>query len=271
MPKVECPNCHESVPVIPPKYLCNKCQYPLNPAEQINVSQGALIDPPAENKTDETIVEVHQTPSKETVISRHHHLAMETPIPVNFDPPVVTPPSPKPTPPKQEQVQDSGGSYTMILSKEPPPVNQPGEAVAGWLVVHTENKEPITYDLVLGDNFFGTEADGYLVEIPIKADKYVSRSHANIKVAKDMLKRFHYELWDDGARRPQGPSTNGTYINGHNARLGMDEVVFLVDGDTIQVGETKLVFKSIQEVSNEIEATKVVQEMDYTATVILPK
>jgi hypothetical protein len=243
----------------------------LNPADQVKISPGVRFDPPAENRTDETIVEASQTPSRDTIISRQDYVVEEAPaIQANFEASVVVP-SPKPTPPEPKQLHDYLEKHTVILAKETPVPAKPEKSVAGWLVVHTENKEPLTYDLVLGDNFFGTEADGYLVEIPIKDDKYVSRSHANIKISQDLLQRFHFELWDNGARRPQGPSTNGTYINGNSSRLGVNEVIFLMDGDTIQVGETKLVFKSILKVGDEKEATKVVQEMDYTATVILPK
>ncbi|MCB0644916.1 MAG: FHA domain-containing protein, partial [Phaeodactylibacter sp.] len=146
-----------------------------------------------------------------------------------------------------------------------------GQIVAGWLIVHTEDKEPVSYDLFFGDNFFGTEAEGYKVDIPIEGDKYVSRSHANIRISKDFLHRFHYELLDDGSRRPQGPSLNGTYVNGNQDRLPQDARVFLQDGDTIQVGETKLVFKSTMEAHSVEEAATSVLNTDYTATVILSK
>ena len=137
--------------------------------------------------------------------------------------------------------------------------------------MHTEGKEPISYDLYLGDNFFGTASEGYSVDIPIQDDKYVSRSHANIRVTKDFFNRFQYELYDDGSRRPQGPSLNGTYVNGNKDRLPKDAVVFLVDGDTIQIGETKLVFKPINSANNVEEAATSVINTDYTATVILPR
>ena len=158
-----------------------------------------------------------------------------------------------------------------VKPSPPSPNRSHSDTITGWLIVHTENKEPISYNLYLGDNFFGTPADGYQVDIPIDSDRYVSRCHANLKVSKDFLNRFHYELIDDGSRRPKGPSTNGTYINGNSSRLPKDHRVFLKDGDTIQIGETKLVFKTTDKSKDVIDAATNVINSDYTGTVIISK
>lgn len=144
-----------------------------------------------------------------------------------------------------------------------------GQQVVGWLILHTEERDPVFYDLFLGDNFFGAEAHGYEVDIPIQGDKYISRSHAHIQIRQDLLQRLHFELLDDGTGRPQGPSTNGTYVNGQKSRIPADSQVFLQDGDTIQVGQTKLVFMSKRVVENVTEAASAVLQTDYTETVHL--
>lgn len=145
------------------------------------------------------------------------------------------------------------------------------EDLAGWLVVHDENKEESTFDLYVGDNYFGNEGEGYEVDILIPNDVFVSRSHANIQISKDFLNRFQAQLLDDGSRRPQGPSLNGTFVNGNEERLPKETHIFLRDGDTIQVGETKLVFKSIEKFHTVQEAAVEVRASDYTATIALNK
>jgi len=61
-------------------------------------------------------------------------------------------------------------------------------------------------------------------------DDSVSSEHAKIKVENG-----HYEIWDMG-------STNGTMVNGEAVR----EPRQIIDGDTIEIGETTLVFKTIE-------------------------
>ncbi len=171
-----------------------------------------------------------------------------------------------PTPFEAETINPAAKS---IPKSATPKANRPAADIAGWLVIHDERKATASYDIFLGDNFFGTAGEGFEVDIPILNDRYVSRSHANIRVSKDFLHRFHYQLLDDGTRRPKGPSLNGTYVNGNEKRLPKDAQVFLRDGDTIQVGDTKLVFKTIDKSHNLEEAANEVLQSDYTSTVIL--
>lgn len=244
MAKIDCPNCKKLVPVRPPSYRCTECDYPLNKKivqeASINIEVGpALVD---DSKYD----------WEETQLSlENNEFAQQEAIPIA--------PAPTPVEPTYIKLQDN------------PNPDRKNDLVAGWLIVHTEHKPPVSYELYVGDNFFGTPADGYLVDIPIEGDRYVSRCHANLRVSKDFLHRFHYELFDNGSRRPQGPSTNGTYINGNSQRLSADTVVFLMDGDTLQIGETKLVFKNVQEVATVEEAATEVLQTDFTKTVILSK
>ena len=262
---MNCPNCDKITPIRPPYYRCIFCNYPLNKKKNeisLNI-KGDNIELPEEDLDIKTIVD---SPSFGNDSGGGININLGDDFPhveeekVNDNL-------------KEEPEKKPPEDATKIIGQlsDNDSIRRKDEIVAGWLIVHTEEKEPTSYELYLGDNFFGTEAEGYSVEIPIKDDKYVSRSHANIKVSKDFLHRFRYELFDNGTRRPQGPSTNGTYINGNEERLPKDGLVFLQDGDTIQVGETKLVFKTVNDVNDVEEAATSVINTDYTATVILPK
>lgn len=145
-----------------------------------------------------------------------------------------------------------------------------GKAALGWLILHTEERKPVYYEIFEGNNVFGRMGDGYDVDIEIASDTYVSRSHGHIQVEIDLLNRARFTLLDDGSHRIGGRrSTNGTYVNGRTTRLPEDQQIFLEDGDTIQVGETKLVFKLMTEEAENVQvvATQVISS-DYTATVV---
>lgn len=144
-----------------------------------------------------------------------------------------------------------------------------GKKGIAWLLLHTEGKEPVYYELFEGDNIFGRVDEDHRVDIEIKEDRYVSRSHALIRIHKDHLHRYHFVLRDDGFARSGRPSTNGTFINGLDTRLPSDSHVFLIDGDTIQVGETKLVFKDRAESFDIKEAATSVLGTAYTKTVVV--
>jgi len=144
-----------------------------------------------------------------------------------------------------------------------------GKIVAGWLVVHTENREHLTYELFEGDNAIGRHDGPHHVDIEIENDRYISRVHCVIKVKKDYLHRFHYLLVDNDKNRQGKPSTNGTFINGNEKRIPANHKVFLKDGDIVQVGETKLAFKSTSASDSFEDAAHSVIETDYTKTVAI--
>jgi hypothetical protein len=129
----------------------------------------------------------------------------------------------------------------------------PNRVLGGKLVLHTEGRDKEIFNLYEGENYFGTPAHGHDVDIPIEKDKYVSRCHASIEIKRGKLNRLSFCLKDNGARRGnKGPSTNGTFINGVSERLKEDEVIYLKDGDNIQVGETKLRFKELRSNQDEM-------------------
>lgn len=138
--------------------------------------------------------------------------------------------------------------------------------IAGWLVVHTENKIPITYELYEGNNIIGRADTNHKTDIPVRDDKYVSRTHCRIEVKKDFLHRFLYVLSDDDSGDTKA-STNGTFVNGLSERLPAHTVIYLRDGDIIQVGETKLAFKDTYQSDNFADAATSVVVTNYTKTI----
>lgn len=153
-------------------------------------------------------------------------------------------------------------------SPKPTSIPKPGKVVAGWLVLHTEGKNSKTYELFEGVNIIGRPDVSNTVNVQIESDKYISRIHCIIKISKDYLHRFHYELMDDG-RLSGRPSTNGTFVNGYNERLKKDSRVYLQDKDIIQVGETKLAFKDAYHAVSNRDATTSVIDTKYIKTVPL--
>ena len=62
---------------------------------------------------------------------------------------------------------------------------------------------------------------------------------------------------------------NGTFLNGNPKRINSSQSVQIFDGDTIQIGETKLVFMTLKSISSENEAISKVSEMNYEQTIII--
>lgn len=130
--------------------------------------------------------------------------------------------------------------------KYPNPINKPrpeaakteNKPVAGWLIVHTENKKAETFDVYEGINYIGRKKkDDHANYILIEDDPFVSRTHAFIKCKKaDGI--LQYVLYDgDGSK----PSVNGVFLNGNDVRI--HQQCSLKENDTVQIGTTKLVFK----------------------------
>jgi len=138
------------------------------------------------------------------------------------------------------------------------------EKEAGWLIIHTENKQTETFPLKEGRNLIGRKTSKNIANIPI-SDNYVSRHHAVLFVKQNEKYEYEYSIIDN-AEALGKPSMNGTFINGNTQRIG-EERVQLKDGDTIQVGETKLVLKTTQVAINVESAVKLVGKTGYQQTV----
>jgi pSer/pThr/pTyr-binding forkhead associated (FHA) protein len=127
------------------------------------------------------------------------------------------------------------------------------ESVLAWAIVHTEQKKIESFPLYEGVNSIGRqEAVGYK-SIVIIDDSYLSRYHCSIIISKSLWE-ISAAVFDDGRFNNGRPSLNGTYLNAKNERI---KNTLISNGDTIQIGMTKLVFKwntsNIKEIENEVE------------------
>ncbi|MBX7242034.1 MAG: FHA domain-containing protein [Bacteroidia bacterium] len=144
-----------------------------------------------------------------------------------------------------------------------------GKPVTGWLIRHTENTEPVYYELFDGENIIGRADNVHPVDVEITGDNFVSRGHAVLRVFSVPPDIFIYEIRDDGSKRAdKSPSLNGTYVNGNRTRVPASETYYLHDGDTIQIGVTKLVLKAKRNpMAKPEEAAGEVLTKGYTQTV----
>jgi hypothetical protein len=155
-----------------------------------------------------------------------------------------------------------------VKKKENKVEDKVGKFVVAWLILHTENQEPIYFDLFEGLNVIGRGEPKRPADIEIQNDQYVSRFHAHLKIHQTPQKLFIYALYD-GVAQPPKPSLNGVYVNGNKERLRINDAHYLKDGDTLQIGLTKLVFKSREMTGNIEDAFTQVVETEYTQTVII--
>lgn len=267
----KCVNCGRMTPVTPPRYRCRFCQVSLKPK-------------PSERPTGPSATPKAEPPAKpEPELPPILDLGLGSgSAGSGFAEEAAEDASGFAEIPASD-IGSSGFENPPLLSEEPTQIEPPklrkienrvedkqGKSGIAWLLLHTEGKEPAYYELFEGNNVFGRLDENHKVDIEIKDDRYVSRSHALIHISKDYLSRYHVVLLDDGSQRDGGyPSTNGTYLNGLQTRLPADARIFLQDGDTIQVGETKLVFKNRQESFDIKEAATSVMGMGYTKTVVV--
>jgi hypothetical protein len=134
----------------------------------------------------------------------------------------------------------------------------------GWLIRHTENKSHTHFALWPGENPIGRSFVVNKRNIQIEDDQYVSRYHAVLLVMALPI-GYAFEIADDGRYNQNVPSNNGTYINGSESRLKPNDMRLLKDGDTIQIGTTKLVLrinhasKSVSGIVEEVSKTQFVR------------
>lgn len=146
------------------------------------------------------------------------------------------------------------------LEKQAAPLPQE----VGWLVVHDEQTPEQTLSLKPGKNIVGRASESKPADVPIRTeDRYMSRNHCVLEVSQLPSGQWEYLLSDIG-------STNGTFLNGKpNSRLREQMQVVLTDGDTIQIGRTKVVLKTIQQAGNAQNARQTVLLSGYTPTIIV--
>jgi pSer/pThr/pTyr-binding forkhead associated (FHA) protein len=161
-----------------------------------------------------------------------------------------------------KNVNDSSGSSKteeIVNNNQDSNIDKSIKSTIGWLILHTENINPSSFIIYKGKNIIGRLTNDNNVDIPIDNDLYLSRKHCFIEAIYDNSD-WKYFLVDNG-------STNGTYLN--TKKLSSNDKVYLDNGDTIQVGRTKLVFKLKINSETIDEATKTVINSDYEKTVII--
>lgn len=134
----------------------------------------------------------------------------------------------------------------------------------GWIVVHDENTNTQTYPLFLGVNTIGRKSVSKPCDVMIETtDKYMSRKHCTIEVVKNRRGQFDYIIYEESA-------TNGTFINASiNKKLSQQDQIYLKDGNTIQMGHTKVVLKTKEMAITIDQAQKTVINTDYNKTIII--
>jgi hypothetical protein len=134
----------------------------------------------------------------------------------------------------------------------------------GWIFVHDENTPKQSFDLKTGKNIIGRKSS-VSVDIPIDTtDDYMSRRHCIIEVVKKLEGNYDFLLSDYKA-------LNGTFINGiAKKRLKTEDIILLNDGDTVQLGMTKMVFRVNKNVTRD-HAQAEVNNSSYARTVIVAR
>ena len=173
-------------------------------------------------------------------------------------PPVSTaaPTVPAPTP-----VTRPASVPTVVLNERP---GMTPDAPIGWLVVHDEFAVPQTFPLREGRNVVGRKSETKPADVMVVTnDPYMSRNHSIIEVIRPEHGSYQYLISDYG-------STNGTFINADpNRRLSAYDQVYLSDGDTIQMGRTKVVLKTGQSATTSTQAGRSVAQHGYLKTIII--
>lgn len=134
----------------------------------------------------------------------------------------------------------------------------------GWIVVHDENTYAQTYPLKLGRNIVGRSSESKPCDVMIETeDGYMSRHHSIIEVVYREGGQLLYLISDVS-------STNGTFINASvSKRLNEYDQIYLSDGDTIQMGRTKMVLKTLKTVPDAQNAAEKVGKTDYNKTIAI--
>ncbi len=138
---------------------------------------------------------------------------------------------------------DNGDATVLAGYKRP--VSSPPSDQMGWLVVKDQLTDTQTFTLKLGSNTIGRRSEKRpSVHMVVTQDEYMSRPHCTIEVRMGRLGTPEYILRDGALVDGQWKrSLNGTYLNGKEPGLSEYDQLYLTDGDTVQIGETKLVLK----------------------------
>lgn len=156
--------------------------------------------------------------------------------------------------------------------QSPAPARPSGPAELGWLVVHDENAEQQTHPLRIGRQVVGRKSVSRPCDIMIDTeDPYMGRNHCILEVKPSRSGSYEFFLSDVKMTNgiPEQMSTNGTFVNAQPTALKPKDMVYLKDGDTIQMGKTKVVIKTLISAASAQDASRIVQDTDYSPTVII--
>jgi pSer/pThr/pTyr-binding forkhead associated (FHA) protein/phage FluMu protein Com len=204
-------------------------------------------------------------------------------------------PQVKPTPKRNPVLRNSPDSTGIMEEKTQI------DAEMGWLVVHTENMEAKTFPLKVGQNKIGrlTSSNVNDLGIRLEGDTYISRKHCIVEVVDNPF-RTDYILYEFSEK----PSLNGTWLNtlvivengiidgsennqiiepilGYEnknpddvfkkvvRKITQTDQLYLKDGETIQIGRTKVVLKTKKKVRNAAAAKQAVGKTAIAKTVIV--
>ena len=151
-----------------------------------------------------------------------------------------------------------------------PPNNRAASDAIGWLVIHDEFTESRTFALRKGLNRIGRASDTTPKDVNIgieTQDRYMSRHHCDIEVRQKISVGGYEYILSDRDYGGKRAAANGTFLNARKRLTPMDELS-LQDGDTIQVGRTKLVLKMPSVAQNAQDAEQRVRQTDFFQTII---
>lgn len=170
--------------------------------------------------------------------------------------------APGPIPAYQQPNYNPAPPPTPSYFRPQPAVNQfqHPSSILAWLVTHTENMPTQTFPLYGGRTFIGRHQQPNGNTIILDQDAYVSRLHGVIDIQLQPTKITIADASIFGKA-----SKNGIFINGNEHRI--QSIIPLQQGDTVQVGMTKMMVKINNTPLNQI--VQQVEESEYMKTVVI--
>jgi pSer/pThr/pTyr-binding forkhead associated (FHA) protein len=137
------------------------------------------------------------------------------------------------------------------------PSNKENENQIGWLIVEQKDSDSQKFELKLGKQIIGRKSETLHSDIGIVTkDQSFGRQHLIIE-CKPKNSFFECVIYRHEAKNP-------TFIN-QNELKGTEQY-WLKDGDIIQAGETKIIFKTAENNANDKELTIIANKKNYLPT-----
>jgi len=128
----------------------------------------------------------------------------------------------------------------------------------GWLIVHDEHTAAQTFPLRAGKQLVGRKSASKPCDIMIDtADMYMSRHHFYIEVRERQKGLFEYIMYNDAPLNP-------TFLRQKDVKTDRS---YLQDGDVIQAGATKIIFRTTTKARSDKDAAEQVKGGKYPPTV----